>query len=192
MYNYHPSCRDLCLWANFDFGMLLKLSATMCTCHLGHYSPGIGHFWPNLRVDFAVNGVFGCACTIPIWSSVDLSYEPILTVECFCSNLQPCVHLIWVKSALELLVFGQHWGSAWQKMLWLTWNYMYNSHFRLYNQCLWTHLDFGMLLQPSTIMHTCNLGQSSPQNIHFWPNLRVGLALCGVFRWKVMYESHPL
>ena len=59
MYDSHPSCHGPCLWANFDFGMLLQLSATMRTCYFGQNSPGICHFWPNLGVSITVNGVFG-------------------------------------------------------------------------------------------------------------------------------------
>ena len=33
-------------------------------------------------------------------------------------------------------------------------------------------------------MHTCDLGQSSHQIVHFWLNFGVGLALNGVFGWK--------
>ena len=42
-------------------------------------------------------------------------------------------------------------------------------------------LDFGMLLQQSTIMHPSDLGQSSPQIVRFWPNVGVSLALNNVF-----------
>ena len=58
-------------------------------------------------------------CTIPIPGLINLSHEPILTLECLCSNLQPFAHVIWAKSALELLVFSQNWESPWQKLLWL-------------------------------------------------------------------------
>ena len=121
MYNSDPSCHDPCLWANFDFGMLLQLSTTICTCYLGQNHLRIGHFWPYLGVSLALNSVVWMKkpFTIPIQRSVDLSYEPHLILECFCSSLQPCLHVIWAKSALELLVFGQNWGSAWQKILWL-------------------------------------------------------------------------
>ena len=120
MCDFHPICHDPCLWTKFDFEMLLQLSPTMCTCYLGLSSPGIGHFWPNLGVSLAVNGVFGWkTCRIPIPCFVVFSYEPILTLKCFCSSLQPCIHAIWAKSAMELLVFGPNWGSAWQKILWL-------------------------------------------------------------------------
>ena len=65
-----------------------------------------------------------------------------MTLECFCNSLQPCIHIIWAKHALELLVFGRNRGLAWQKMLWLAYNAMYDSHPRLYNPPLWTNLTF--------------------------------------------------
>ena len=119
MYNSNPSCHHPCLWVNFDFGVLLQLSATMCTCYLGHSTPWIGHFCSNLGVSLAVNGVFGWkTCGIPIPGFVDLSHEPVLILGCFSSIPQSCVHVIWAKSDLELLVLAQNGRSAWQKMLW--------------------------------------------------------------------------
>ena len=52
-------------------------------------------------------------CKNPTSGFLDLSNELILTLESFFSSLQPCVYVIWAKSTLELLVFGQNWGSAW-------------------------------------------------------------------------------
>ena len=48
---------------------------------------------------------------ILIPSSVDLHYDPVLTFECLFSILQPCVHAIRGKSALELLVFWSKMGG---------------------------------------------------------------------------------
>ena len=47
MYNSHPRLYKPCQWTNFDFGMLLQQSATICTCHLGQISPVAARFWPN-------------------------------------------------------------------------------------------------------------------------------------------------
>ena len=109
MYDSPSKCHDPCLWTIFDFVMLLYLCATIYTCYLDQTSPGICHSWLNLGVSLAVNGVFG-------WKTIHNSHpklcrdshEPNLTLECFCSSLQPCIDGIWAKSALELLVLGQN------------------------------------------------------------------------------------
>ena len=150
----------------------------MPLCGLGQSRPQIVHFWPNLGVDLAVNGVFGwkrpCVIPIPgfvnlahepisIWSAstaifnhahmsygpnqswsflflaksgdqlgrkccdwfkmpytnsipgfLTLAHEPILTLDCFCSSLQSCTHVIWAKVAPKLFIVGRIWRSAYQ------------------------------------------------------------------------------
>ena len=126
-------------------------------------------------------------CVIPIPGFANLAHEQNLTFGCFCSNLQPFARVIWAKSARELLVFGQNWGSAWQKILWLASNAMYDSHPRLYNPCVWTNFDFEIVLQQPTILHTWDLGHSSPHTVFFLTNLLPGLALNCVFGLKNPY-----
>ena len=56
-------------------------------------------------------------CTIPIPVVMLLACEPILTLECFCSCLQSCAHVIWVRVASELVIyakFGGQLGSKWR------------------------------------------------------------------------------
>ena len=53
-------------------------------------------------------------CTIPIPVVMILVCKPILTLECFCSYLQPYLCVILARIAPELVIFCQIWGSAWQ------------------------------------------------------------------------------
>ena len=50
---------------------------------------------------------------IPIPGFIINVYELILTLEYFCSSPQSFTHVIWVREAIKLSVFGQIWGSAW-------------------------------------------------------------------------------
>ena len=121
-HKWFPFQSYACLWTDFDFGMLQQLSAIMCICHLGQTSPESGVFFSKFKSRL---GKKWCdwiqrPCTIPPPGFVDLSHESVLTLECFRNSLEPCVHAIWAKSALELLVLGQNWGSIWQKMVLLS------------------------------------------------------------------------
>ena len=95
--------------------------------------------------------------TIPISGFVNLAYEPILILECLCSNLQPFAHVNWAKSALELLVFvknGSQLGTkcrGWVKM-------PYANPIPVFLCLACGKMDFGMLFQQSRIMGTCHVG----------------------------------
>ena len=122
-------------------------------------------------------------CTIPIPGFINLAHKPILSVECFCSNLQPFAHVIWAKSALELIVFGQSWAHLGSKCCgWLKMPCVIPTPVVMILAC--EPILTLELLQISGTTCTYNLGQSSPGIGHFWPNLGVSLAVNGVFRWK--------
>ena len=53
---------------------------------------------------------------------------------------------------------------------------MHDSHPRLFRALSCTNVDFGVLMQQSATMPTCDLGQISPGAAGFWPKLGVSLA----------------
>ena len=124
--------------------MLLQQSATISTCDPSQISSGTARFlsktggqlgrkcccWLKMPCTIFILGFINLA--IPIPGFINLADELSLTFECFCSSLQQCTHSIWAKLALGMLIFGQKWGTEWQKMLWLAKNAMYGSHPRLY------------------------------------------------------------
>ena len=73
-------------------------------------------------------------------------------------------------------------------------NTTYDSQYRFCSHWLWTSFDFGIRLHQSAIMPTYDLGQSSPQIVHFLPNLGVSLVVNGGFEWKrhVRFPSQAL
>ena len=133
-------------------------------------------------------------CTIPIPVVMVLACEPILTLECFCSCLQPCAHVIWARIALEFVIFGQIWGSASQWMVCLDEKTMDDSHPRLCRPFSWTNFNFGLLLQQSASIHTCDLGQISPGAARFWPKLGVSLAenIVVGLKWHLWFPFQAL
>ena len=89
-------------------------------------------------------------CAIPIPAVMILACESILTLECFCSCLQPYVHVIWAKITPELVISGQIWGSAW---VCLDEETMHDSHPKICRALPWTNLTlecFCSSLQPCT------------------------------------------
>ena len=122
-------------------------------------------------------------CTIPIPGFMILSCESILTLECFCSSLQSCTHVIWARVAIKFSIFGQILGLAWHKMVCLgeknpciiVKKSMYNSHPRLYKSCSWTILTlecFCSNLQP--FAHV--IWAESPLELLFLAKIWVNLA----------------
>ena len=134
MYKSNPSCHDPCLWTSFDFGMLLQLSATMCTFYLGQSSPGIGHFLAKfggqLGSQWCLDDKTMCNSHPKLCISTFLMNQCWLwSASIFCSSLQSCLHTIWAKSALELLIFGQKWevSLAENVVVGLKWNLRFSS-----------------------------------------------------------------
>ena len=116
VFDSHPRLNKHSSWTKFAFGLLLQQSPTICTCHLGQISPGATCFCPTLGVSLAENVEVDLKmpCTLPIPVVIIIAYESILTLECFCSCLQPCAYIIRAKLALEFVTIVQIWGSAWQ------------------------------------------------------------------------------
>ena len=159
---------------------LWSASVAICThfdVWFGPNQPWSSSFLTNIgcQLDRKCCGWLKITCMILISGFIIVTCEPMLTLECFYSCLQPCAHVIWARVAPSLVIFYQIWGSAWPWMVCLDEKYMYGHHPKLCRPFLWTRFDFGVLLQQSETMRRCNLGPISSGAACFWPKLGVSL-----------------
>ena len=126
-------------------------------------------------------------CTVPILGFEYRAHQSILTLSCFCSNLQPCTNVIyWYLGHISP-------GVAWfwpelgvdlegNFVIGLKHHALFPSH--ALQSLLVSKVKFRMLLQQSAIMRTCDFGQIVPNIVrvlNFWGSAWV----YGVLGWKI-------
>ena len=158
-------------------------------CFYSNLQPFAHVLWVKLALELLVFGSnwgqIGRKCCswlkmpriIPIPCFIILACKPNLTLECFCSCLQSCAHVIWAIVALKLSIFGQIWDRLGSK--WCVWiKTIYDSHPRLCKPCLWTNFNFGVL---RSILEPCThviWAKSAPELLVFGQNwVRLGVSL---------------